>query len=224
MDLSAISGDVNRPNLAIALPIGVNLTIFLQPAEPGPLQAAQPFQILQASIPAIESHQFRRESTLLSLTQNLPEVVFFAQAIFFLVVQAEIARQTRLAIRPQQGEQVDPFDDRLMFARPMMGDQIHLLCVWFIQGAIIQDQHLFLQRNQRFHLLPKRRAIRLGPVQQARVGIMRWTLFPIGMGFGRFRSREGILAGNQEVNIVEVITFWWIHVFSVTELNLRSTA
>ena len=28
MDLSAIAGDVNRLNLAIALPIGVNLTVF----------------------------------------------------------------------------------------------------------------------------------------------------------------------------------------------------
>jgi hypothetical protein len=33
-----------------------------------------------------------------------------------------------------------------------------------------------------------------------------------------------VLAGNQELDIVEVITFWWIHIFSVTELKLPSTA
>ena len=80
------------------------------------------------------------------------------------------------------------------------------------------------QGNQRFHLLPKRRAIRLGPVQQARVGIVRWTLFPIRMGVGRFSSREGMLAGNQELDIVEVVTFWWIYTLSVTELKFPSTA
>lgn len=41
---------------------------------------------------------------------------------------------------------------------------------------------------------------------------MRWTLFPIRMGFGRFSSREGMLAGNQELDIVEVVTFWWVGV------------
>jgi hypothetical protein len=163
MDLLAIVGNVNRLNLAIALPIGVNLPVFWQATEPGPLQAAQQFQILQTGIPAIESHQFRLEATLLSLTQHLPKMVIFAQAISFPVVDAKIARQTRLAIR-------------------------------------------------------------LSPVQQARVGIVRWTFCPIRMGFGCFGGGEGVLAGNQELDIVEVITFWWIHIFSVTELKLPSTA
>ena len=85
MDLSAMSGDMNRLNLAIALSIGVNLTVFWQAAEPGPLQAAQQLQILQTGVPAIEGHQFRLESTLLRLTQHCPKMVIVVKPSFCLL-------------------------------------------------------------------------------------------------------------------------------------------
>jgi hypothetical protein len=80
-----------------------------------------------------------------------------------------------------------------VFAQPVARYQGHLLRIGLVQRRIIDDQHPSLPRHEPFDFLPQDPPIRLASLQQARVGIMRWTVFSIGMSADCFCGCVGLL-------------------------------
>jgi hypothetical protein len=222
MDPPTLGRNSDLTHDAIALPIGIDQAIALQPGQPSPLQVPQQLQILQSRIPTVESHPFGLKTALSSLAYHGAEVIILGQPVMIAIIDPEVTWDRGFAIRSQQRDQIDPLDDCVVFPRPMLGDQIHFLRIGLFQRRIIQHQHACCAIHQRLGLFPQRRTIRLTPVQQTRVGIMRWTFLAIQLGAGCFYGTKRVRRTDQELNIVLFVTFWWIHAVILPSLHFTA--
>ena len=69
-----------------------------------------------------------------------------------------------------------------------------------------------LQLHTGLHFLPQRIPIRLNPVQQTGVRIVRWTVrFGFRMRAGSFRIAEHFLRRDQKVYVIKFVTLWSVH-------------
>jgi hypothetical protein len=199
-------------NRLVARVRGIYQAIRFQLGQPRPVQVADQFQVVQTGVLTVEAGQVRLKPTDGGSQQHCPKVVIFAQLVVRLIVYPKVTGSMRFAIRPQQADQVDALHHLAMFARPMPRDQVHRLRIKLVQRTIINHQHTAHQAAARPHFLPQRLAIRLTPVLQTRVGVMRGTVAVCGrMTFGCLGIAENFLRGNQELNVVKLITLGWVH-------------
>lgn len=77
--------------------VKTDFLIALELGNPVSFQAAQQFQIGQATIPTIENDQFRLKSAFLGLFDHVLEVIILSQSILSLVVKSIITRQATFA-------------------------------------------------------------------------------------------------------------------------------
>ena len=138
-------------------------------------------------------------------------MVVLGLAVFGLVVEPIIAWGLAVAIGPDQRDQIDPPDDRLVLARPVAADQFDLRGIGLVQGRVIQDQDTALAVDQRSSLLPQGLRVGLDPVQQSSEGVVGRGLTRVGLHGGGLRTRDGLGAGDQEVDVVGVVAFCGPH-------------
>ena len=96
-----------------------NLPVRFEPCKKMPAQRAHQFQIVNRSLPAIKTNKSGIKSALACREQHLGEMVVFGFTIPVFIKHAIIHRHTPLAVAPQQGNQIDALDHRLLFARPV---------------------------------------------------------------------------------------------------------
>ena len=99
--------------------LGVHPPVGPQLAQPEPSLIPDGFQILQAGIPTVEEHPTGLKAPPLRHLQHPPEVAVLGQSAQGTVIDPEIAGYQRIAISPQQGQQVDAPYHSLMLAAPM---------------------------------------------------------------------------------------------------------
>ena len=126
MNHRATRGDVAGADGREPRLIRVQPPIGFQPREPRPPQRLQPLQVFQTAVPTVEQHALRRETTLLRHAQQIAEMVVLRLAVVGFVVNPIVTGEVSVTIGPQQGRQVDPLDDAVMFARPHVMNQVHL--------------------------------------------------------------------------------------------------
>lgn len=144
--------------------------------------------------------------------QHRLETVVFAQMVMRLVIHAKVAGQMRFAVRLQQADQVDALHHPVMLARPMPCHQLDHPRIELVQRAVIDNQQAADPRYAGLNLLPQSFRIRLTPMQQARVGVMRWTIAVCRwMTLACFSIAEHFLRGNQKVDVAEFVAFRWVY-------------
>ncbi len=72
-----------------------------------------------------------------------------------LVVHPVIARDVAVPVGPQQGNQVDPLNDRVVLAGPVPGNQLDGPGVWLIQRRVIDHEHTVGAPNLGFGFRPQ---------------------------------------------------------------------
>jgi hypothetical protein len=197
---------------SVARTIWINQAIGFQLGQPLPVQRAHQLQVLQTGIPAVEAQQLGMKSPLCRYLHHRLEVIVLGQPVVRFVVDAKVTGQVGFPICPQHADQIDPQDHPMMFARPVAGYQLDGPAVRLVQRRVVDDQKALGQRNTGLHLLPQGVSIRLTPVQQTRVGIMRRTI-RVGrrMASRCFCVAEHVLRCYQKVDIVQFVTLRRVH-------------
>ena len=203
--------DGNRADRHVAAPIGVDLSVGLEARQPRPIVGANPLEVVEGSIPAIEHHALGLKAARLGTGQHRPEVLVLVVAPDRLVIDAEVAGNASEAVRPDHTYEIDAQDHPVMFAAPMARHQFDPLGIGLVQGGIVQSQHAALKGDQSLRLSPQRLGIGRLSCEQAREGVMGWRRAPFRMTAGGLSTTEGALSGDQEVDVVVVCTLGWVH-------------
>ncbi len=111
-----------------------DLPVRFEPRQKMPTQRAHQFQVFNRSIPAIETNQLRTKTALGSRQQHLGKVVVLSFAVTVFIKHAIINWDAPFAVRPEQSNQVDAGNDRLLLARPMAIDKSVKLRIRFLKG------------------------------------------------------------------------------------------
>ena len=115
--------DGNRADRHVAAPIGVDLSVGLEARQPRPIVGANPLEVVEGSIPAIEHHALGLKAARLGTGQHRPEVLVLVVAPDRLVIDAEVAGNASEAVRPDHTYEIDAQDHPVMFAAPMARHQ-----------------------------------------------------------------------------------------------------
>lgn len=212
MHHAALSGDRDvRDGHGVAAALQRDQTVGLQAGQEGPVQSPQDLEVLEARIPAVEQDGGRRQPAALGHGQHLPEVGVLRVPTRRLVIDPEVAGQPVGARRPQQRQQVDPFDDPMMLAAPMVRDQPLGLGVGFIQRRVVQDQHAFPPIHEIPDFPPQRRRVGRLSLQQSGKRIMGRWVTRRGRTAGGLCAGEDLLGCNEELDVVQRIALGRIH-------------
>ena len=134
-------------------------------------------------------------------------MIVFGQIVPGLVVKPVVHRHVAVALGPQQRDQVDALDHRVMLARPVPLDQRDFLSIRFVQRRIIDHQHPTVPLNLSGGFPPERRGIRFQAVQQPGEGIMGRHRAPLRLHPRRFGRAAHLRRGNQKVDVISVADF-----------------
>ncbi len=167
-------------------------------------------------MPAVEDRALRLEAPLANRLEHGTEMVVLG-GILGVVVNAVVARDVAVAIRPQQRHEADPLDDRMVFARPVASDQFDGLGVGLVEDGVIRDEDAVGQGYLRSHLLSKRLGIRFESVQQSGEGVMGWRSRLIGLHSDGFGGTARFGGGDQEVDVVFGLHTRGIHAPKITD-------
>ena len=174
MDDGPVGIGLDPCHRAQAVPVGIDHAVGFQPCQPHPAEISNPFEVFQATVPAIENHALRHETAPVGrLQQQCPEMIVLGQGIPGLVVEPVIDRNMAIPIRPQQRDPVDALDHGMVLARPMPAHPFDFPGIRFIQRRIIRHQDTATAGNLPGGFSPQYRCIRFQPVQQTSEGIMR---------------------------------------------------
>jgi len=80
-----------------------------------------------------------------------------------------------------------------------------------VERRVVKDQQSGVEFHLAWRLVPQGLRIRLQPVPQARKGIVRWRINAGRLDARRFQGAEGTRRRDEKIDIVLVVTFWWIH-------------
>ena len=116
----------------ITCPVWVHPPVMLEPCQPSPPDRVNLFEVHHAAVADIKKHIFPLESAFLGHVNQSPEMVVLGLAIIRLAIDQVIARKVPLTIGPKQRQQINPFDNGMVLARPHVVDKIHLAFVWFV--------------------------------------------------------------------------------------------
>ena len=215
MNDQALSGDQDLTDGAIATAIQTDQTVALELGQPRPATIPHRFQVFQAGVPAIKSHDLRLKLARLGGLDHVSKVFVLAQAILSLVVNAKVAGQATVTTHPHQRNQVDALHHPPMLARPMAAHQRHFRGIGLIQCAIVDYQYAALALHHWPNLLPQACAVGWHALQQARIGVMRWRVVLGRMCLRGFHAAKHLPRRDQKVDIVQFIAFGWIHASSL---------
>ena len=194
----------------IAPAVEVHLAVDLQLRQEGPAEVADLLEVLQAGIPAVEEDGPGAEPAALGRVDHGAEVVVLGQAVDGLVVDPVVQRQDAVAVGPDQADQVDAPDHRLVLARPVAMDRLDLLGVELVERGVVEDQDAVVLLDQRLDLAVEGLGVGLEPVEQPGVGVVG------GRVAGRRLAPRGLAAagrprrGDQEVDVVGVAALGWL--------------
>lgn len=193
------------------LTIWIDQTIRFQPRQPNPLKSADFLEVGQAGVPTIKGHTLGLEAAFVRLVQHLLEVVVLRQAIIGFVIESVVARDVAVAIRPQQGHEVNAAHHRMMFTRPVTGDQLDLASKGLIQSRVVKNEDAIAQINLGLGFLPHGFGIRLEAVQQALESVVCRRPLLVWLHTGGFGGAASFGCRNQKVDIVLFVAFGRIH-------------
>jgi len=202
MDHRAGWRNVTIRHRPIPCPVWVHPPVMLEPCQPSPPDRVNLFDVHQAAVAAVKKHIFPLESPFLGHVNQSPEMVVLGLAIIRLAIDQVIARKVALTIGPKQRQQINPFDNGMVLARPHVVDKIHLAFVWFVQNRIVQHQYPGGQTHLRLHLKPKCIVCWLKRVQQTGVRIMCVFARTNRISPLRFHRRRIHRSGDQKVDEV----------------------
>ena len=198
-------------NRAIASSVRIDQAISFQARQPLPAECADVFEIGQTAVPRVETDILRGKTALLGGLQHCPEVVIFGQAIIGGIKQAIVAWDGVRIVTPHEGYQIDPGHDAAMFARPVPPHQRDFARIGFIQGRVVDNQETARPVHERFGFPPQRGRIGFAPMQQPIQRIMGGTARPIWLHSCPLRTRNHARGGHQEVDIIEIRHFGFVH-------------
>ena len=135
------------------------------------------------------------KATLASLRQHGKEVIVLCQRVLLLVKDAVVTRYMAVAVSPQQRDEVDAADHRMVFARPVALNQLHLLGKGFVQSRVVYDKDALGQTHLAVRFPPQRCGIRFKAVQEARESVMCRGLRFVRLHscrFGRTHRARGV--------------------------------
>ena len=190
MNRQAAGGNVQFTDRLLLSRLQADLSVAFQPRQPVPPEVAHQLQVLQAAVPTVERHQRRLKTARFALVSSMARKwSFLLKPSCGLVVQAKIAGQSSIAIRPHQTDEVDPLHHLVLFARPMARHQRHLAGIGLVQRRVVDDQQAFAAARYTAHFRPQRLTIRRQALQQARVGVMRGFVARRRDGCGQLQLR-----------------------------------
>jgi len=85
---------------------GLTTRLAFNRDQPHPAEVSNPFEVFQATVPAIENHALRHETAPAGRLQQRPEMIVHGQGIPGLVVEPVIDRNVAIPIRPQHSNSV----------------------------------------------------------------------------------------------------------------------
>ena len=200
MDDGPVGIGLNPCHRAQAAPVGIDHAVGFQPCQPHPPEISNPFEVFQATVPAIENHALRHETAPVGRLQQRPERIVLGQGIPGLVVEPVIDRNVAIPIRPQQRDQVDALDHGMVLARPMPTHPFDFPGIRFIQRRIIHHQDTATAGNLPGGFSPQCRRIRFQPAQQTSEGISRWHRL-VGLHARRLRRAAHPRCRHQKIDV-----------------------
>lgn len=73
---------------AQAVPVGIDHAVGFLPCQPHPAEVSNPFEVFQATVPAIENHALRHETASVGRLQPCPEMIVLGQGFPSFVVES----------------------------------------------------------------------------------------------------------------------------------------
>ena len=156
MNLSAAAANLNVSNSDVASPIGIELSVGLEPGEPQPAMRANSLQILQRTVPTVEQNILRRKASLGGSVKHVSEVFVLVLSSNRLVIDSKVAWNDGLSIRPHKAYQVYAQDHLVMFAAPVSRHKFDSPRVGLVQCGIIHNQDSLLLSDNSACLCPQR--------------------------------------------------------------------
>jgi hypothetical protein len=157
------------------------------------------------------------------LFEHLLKVVVLRQRVPLLIKDAIVTRHMPVAVRPQQRNQVDAADNRMVLARPVAHNQLDLLRLGLVQSRVVDEQDALAQADLGDGLSPERLGVRFKAMEQAGESIMGWRLVFVALYFRRFGRTNRVRRRDHEVDLVVVRALGRIHaLFLLHFLQLRN--
>jgi hypothetical protein len=113
------------------------MPISFEPSQPNPTIPSNLLEIVQTAVPAIKHHTLGSNPSFPGDCQHRTEVVVLDGPIHTLLVEAIVQGNVTVALRPQQGKEVDALHHPSMLTRPMPSDQFHLLGIPLVERRVI---------------------------------------------------------------------------------------
>lgn len=194
----------------ISFPIGVDQPVAGQPRQATPAAGGNELTVFPRGIPAVHPDLCWSNAPFAGVLKHLPTLFGVRLPALRRVINPNVTRDQGVPFRPAQGQPGHPLDDPLMLAAPVVGEQLHRLGVGWIQGGVIKDHKPPVQIHAFLRLLPQR--LRVGRLswKQAGEGIVGWDFFPFGLTPGGFGAGEHPLGGDEQVDIIQVVTPGWV--------------
>ena len=169
---SSGSGNKNLRNCFESRPVRIDFPIRFQPGQKMPAQSAAQFQVFKRRIPTVKTNKFRLESAIVRFNKHFRKMVVFGFAVCVFIKDSIIERNRPVAVSPQQTNQIDAENNRLVFSRPMPRTKSVVCGKRFIKSRIIQNQNACFFVNLCLSLLPMCFGIRLKPLKQSSKSIV----------------------------------------------------
>jgi len=121
-------------------------------------------------------------------------------------------------VGPEQRYEADSLDQPLVLPAPVVGHEFHLGGVRLVQGGVVQHEHPLVRPDEAPNLLVWGLS-----AQESGEGVVGGWALALGLAPRRLGAREDPLGGDQEVDVVQVVTLRWIHSASIqTSVTLNS--
>jgi hypothetical protein len=172
---------------------------------------SNPFQVLQAGIPAIEEHGVGLESPAFGGLEHGEEVIVLGQIVLGLVVDPRVQGKRAIAIGPHQADQIDATDDRLVLARPVAMDRLDRLGVELVEGRVVEDQDAIGLVDQRLDLSVEDLGVGLDSVKHASIGVMCGWVASGRLTASGLATTRGLGGSDEEVDIIDVAALGMAH-------------
>jgi len=109
-----------------------------------------------------------------------------------------------VSVGPEEGDQVDPPDDGVMLARPVMGDQLDGLGIGLIEGRVVNDENPGGEPDLGSGLPPEFFGVGFEAGQESAEGVVGRRVRRVGLDPCRLGRGIRPRGGNQEVDVGRV--------------------
>jgi hypothetical protein len=208
---SSRSGNENFRDWLESFFIRVHFSIRFQPGQKMPANRAHQFQIFNRRIPAIKTNKSWFKSAIMSLQKHFRKMIVFGFSVGLFIKDSIISWNCPLAISPEQRDQIDAPNYRLMLSRLMPRSQSIMFGKRFIQSRIIQNQNACFFINLCFSFLPERFCIRFKSRQKPSKSIMCRSVPALWLHTSGFCRGQLFGRSNDKLNVIFFSAFRRIH-------------